>query len=100
MAVRTPSLAAAKLWVYGNKGPCLDIAVRQDILATLQPQSGLNVTAPGGGSRGGAAYVDWRQYIIEERFAEINGGAFREFDRMYRGQGGKDGGWETATDKR
>jgi hypothetical protein len=53
----------------------------------------------GGRSGGKSVDVDWRQHIIEERFAATNGGAFREFDRMYRGQAGKDGGWETTADK-
>ena len=100
MDARAPSLGAAKLWVYGNQGPCLDIAVRQDLLAMLQPPStsGSNVTTtPWGGSS--AAKINWKQHIIEERFAEINGGVFRDFDTMYRGQGGKDGGWEAAMDK-
>ena len=104
MAAHTPSRGAAKLWVYGNQGPCLGIAVRQDILAALQSPSpsadgnNANTTALLGGSN--LVEFDWKQHIIEERFAEINGGVFREFDRIYRGQGGKDGGWEAAKDKR
>lgn len=70
--------------MYGNRGPCLDVGVRQDILAEL----GLGNTT-----------TRMAQHVVEERFADMHGGVFREFDRIYRGQGGTDGGWESSKDK-
>lgn len=81
--------------MYGNQGPCLDVAVRQDILAgeLTSGKTKSNSSLSGDVPRG------FKQHVIEERFAEINGAVFKEFDRIYRGQGGTDGGWESSKDK-
>lgn len=86
-----PSLGAARMWVYGNEGSCLDVGVRQDILAEVL-KNPMNSTM----SRG--RHIDDGQHVIEERFSEIHGAAFKDFDRMYRAQGGRDGGWDQTSE--
>lgn len=88
-----PSLGAARMWVYGNEGSCLDVGVRQDILADIL-MSQNNATQSGST----AMVIDDGQHVIEERFAEIHNGAFKNFDRMYRAQGGRDGGWDQSSE--
>lgn len=95
-----PSLGAARMWVYGNEGSCLDVGVRQDILADLL-MSQYNATHGGGSNQAatsGPKIIDDGQHVIEERFAEIHNGAFKDFDRMYRAQGGRDGGWDQSNE--